>query len=87
MTDFSSFNVDGMFGDSTKRPHLRRDPLPEVRTFRLRLSLNKSDPEIWREVLVRSDITLPVLHQVIQACFLWWDYHLYRFSLGGGVYR
>lgn len=87
MTDFSSFNVDGMFGDSTKRPHLRRDPLPEVRSFRLRLSLNKSDPEIWREVLVRSDITLPVLHQVIQACFLWWDYHLYRFSLGGGVYE
>ncbi|WP_010121861.1 plasmid pRiA4b ORF-3 family protein [Corynebacterium nuruki] len=87
MTDFSSFDDVAVFGEPPKRPHLRREPLPGVHTFRLRISLNESDPEIWREVLVPSDMKLAVLHQVIQACFLWWDYHLYRFSLGGGVYE
>ncbi|MFZ2273386.1 plasmid pRiA4b ORF-3 family protein [Corynebacterium variabile] len=87
MTDFFSFDDAAIPGPVPERPHLRRDPLQEVHIFRLRISLNGSDPEIWREVLVRSDMKLSVLHQVIQASYLWWDYHLYRFALGGGAFE
>ncbi|MGP9723929.1 plasmid pRiA4b ORF-3 family protein [Corynebacterium sp. AOP40-9SA-29] len=66
-----------------ERRHLRRDPLPEAHTFRLTVQINNSDPSIWREIEVRSDVRLSRLHDVIQAAFLWQDYHLHRFSLGG----
>jgi hypothetical protein len=35
---------------------------------------------------VRSDVTLDVVHDVLQAAFGWLDYHLHRFSLGGGPF-
>ena len=43
-------------------------------------------PEIWRRVLVRSDATLEDLHDIIQMCFGWEDYHLHQFGIGGGEY-
>lgn len=51
--------------------------------FRLKSEINDSVPVIWREVHVRPDMRLSVLHQVIQVTFNWWDYHLYRFTLHG----
>jgi len=54
--------------------------------FRVLVSLDDSQPQIWRRLDLRSDLTLSVVHQGIQAAFGWWDYHLYRFSLGGGVW-
>ncbi|MGO1948114.1 MAG: plasmid pRiA4b ORF-3 family protein [Mycobacteriaceae bacterium] len=74
-----------MFGSIPDRPHLRRVPLPERRTYRIRLEIVDSDPPIWRELDVASDQTLSVLHQAIQASYLWWDYHLYRFALGASA--
>ena len=43
-----------------------------------------SEPLIWRRLDLRSDLTLNIVHQAIQAAFGWWDYHLNRFTLGGG---
>lgn len=60
--------------------HPRRD---EVVTYRVRIDIAHAQPPIWRRLDLRSNITLDVLHQVIQTAFGWWDYHLYRFSLGG----
>ncbi len=68
------------------RPRLRRDRLPEVYVYTLRLNLEYSKPPIWRRIEVRSDITLETLHNIIQPAFGWWNYHLFRFSLGGGPY-
>lgn len=66
--------------------HTTHEPLTDLRTFRLRVELVGSEPPIWRELDVRSDLRLSVLHQAIQAAFLWWDYHLYRFAVGGGFF-
>jgi len=63
---------------------LRRPPLPELRLFRVRVDLKHAKPPIWRRLELRSDLTLDVVHKVLQAAFDWMDYHLWRFSLGGG---
>lgn len=65
---------------------LRRKPRRELAVYRLRVELDDSTPPIWRRIDVRSDLPLDVVHQVLQAAFGWNDYHLYRFSLGGGAF-
>ncbi len=68
------------------RPELRRPPRQQVDVFRIRVDLDTSEPAIWRRLELRSDLTLDVVHQVLQAAFAWTDSHLYRFSLGGGPF-
>ena len=69
-----------------RRPHLRGPRRDEVAVYRVRVDLNHAKPPIWRELDVRSNISLDVLHQVLQAAFGWSDSHLHRFSLGGGPF-
>jgi hypothetical protein len=61
-------------------------PLPpapsEVRGFRIRLDLRHAKPPIWRRIEVPGDLTLPRLHDVIQAAMGWSDSHLHRFRTG-----
>ena len=65
------------------RPELRRPPLTDRHIFRVKVSLDDSEPLIWRRLDLRSDLTLNVVHQAIQSAFGWWDCHLNRFTLGG----
>ena len=51
--------------------------------FRVRADLDRSQPRIWRRLDLRSDLTLDVVHRVLQTAFGWSDAHLWRFSLGG----
>jgi hypothetical protein len=62
---------------------LRRPPLAEVMIFRVRVDLRRSKPRIWRRLELRSDLTLDVVHRVLQMAFSWTDTHLWKFSLGG----
>lgn len=72
--------------DKLVTPNLRRTPLGEVRDLVIRAELARSRPAIWRDLRVRSDVTLDLVHQVIQAAFGWTDSHLHRFSLGGDAF-
>ncbi len=65
------------------RPELRRPPRAEVVSYRVRVDLDRSVPPIWRRIDLRSDLTLDVVHQVLQSAFDWTDSHLHRFALGG----
>jgi len=51
--------------------------------YQIKVTLEDSKPPIWRRLLVRGDMTLADLHDVIQAAFGWWDYHLHMFIVGG----
>lgn len=59
-------------------------PVPrEVRGFRVRLDLHGAKPPVWRRLELPGDLTLPRLHDVIQAAMGWLDGHLHRFRTGG----
>ena len=61
-------------------------PKSERRTFQLKVTLFGTKPPIWRRVLVDGASALDQLHQVIQAAFGWWDYHLHEFEIDGCRY-
>jgi hypothetical protein len=65
----------------------RRARRDEAVTYRVRVDLDDAQPPIWRRLDLRSDLTLDVLHQVIQVAFDWTDSHLHRFSIGGRPFR
>ena len=51
--------------------------------IQLKIALQGSQPPIWRRVLVSEESTLLDLHDLIQFCFNWQDYHLHRFEITG----
>lgn len=57
-----------------------------ARICTLRIELRDTEPPIWREVEVATDITLAMLHRVIQAAMGWDDQHLWEFRLGGELF-
>lgn len=68
---------------------LRRDEAPtlllvptEIRGFRVRLDLHGAKPPVWRRLELPGDLTLPRLHDVIQAAMGWYNSHLHRFRTG-----
>ena len=53
---------------------------------RLRISLDETEPEIWRRVEVGLGASLQDLHNVIQAVMGWENAHLWEFEAAGRVY-
>jgi hypothetical protein len=54
--------------------------------LQIRIDLDDAQPPIWRRLDLRSDLTLDVVHQIIQDAFGWADSHLHRFAVGGSVW-
>ncbi len=54
--------------------------------FQLKVTLKGTKPAVWRRVLVDGASTLDHVHDVIQAAFGWWDYHLHDFEIDGTNY-
>jgi hypothetical protein len=58
-------------------------PVPaRLRGYRVRLDLHGARPPVWRRLELPGDLTLPRLHDVIQAAMGWTDSHLHRFRTG-----
>ena len=55
------------------------DSFAEIATARI--TLQGTDPPIWREVELPTSITLRVLHDIVQATVGWMDYHLWEFFI------
>jgi len=51
----------------------------------LKLSIEKSVPEIFRIIQVPLNYTLFELHKIIQSCFLWSDSEIFAFNLNGNI--
>ena len=62
-------------------------PSGGVPLYQLKITLKWSKPPIWRRVLVRGDMTLDRLHNVIQIAMGWTDSHLHQFIAGSGFAR
>lgn len=52
----------------------------------LKVSLEHSDPPIWRTVQVPAEYTLAQLHEVIILSMGWEDSHLHQFKVGDEYY-
>ena len=50
-------------------------------TYHLKVTIGETEPPVWRKIAVPDHITFHQLHLVIQECFQWQDYHLYKFEL------
>ena len=53
----------------------------EIPFCEVKITLRDTEPEPWRRVLVRADITLDRLHTVIQQAMGWSDSHLHEFEI------
>jgi hypothetical protein len=62
-------------------PALRSAPA-DACGFRVRLDLHGAKPPIWRRLELPGDLTLPRVHDVIQAAMGWTNSHLHRFRTG-----
>jgi hypothetical protein len=54
--------------------------------YQLKVTLQWSDPPIWRRLLVRGDDPLSMLHDHLQTAFDWEDGHLHEFKIGNAAY-
>lgn len=68
-------------------PRALKRPRAKVVIYELRIELQDIKPMIWRQVLVPSIAPLDYLHGVIQECFGWQDYHLYRFEVANRAFE
>ena len=49
--------------------------------YQIKITLKNSQPPIWRRIQVRSNITLNMLHEILQVVMPWEDYHLHQFII------
>ena len=54
--------------------------------YQLKVTLDGIKRPIWRRLLVKEDINLLTLHEIIQRAMGWEDYHLHMFTLAGQIY-
>lgn len=68
-----------------KIPHGSAEgPIPG---YQLKFAVAFSDPLIWRTVQVPGNMTLAILHKVIQVCMGWDDSHTHQFLVGKIFYQ
>ncbi|MFO1055125.1 MAG: plasmid pRiA4b ORF-3 family protein [Planctomycetota bacterium] len=76
-----------MPANTRRRPvRIRALPRPSPKTFQIKVSLRDVRPPIWRRLQVPSNISLPELHEVLQAAMGWHDCHLHLFRVGDDRY-
>lgn len=58
----------------------------KIRTYRLKVTLARSEPAIWRRFEVPADVPLDQLHLVLQIVMGWTNSHLHAFERDGVIY-
>ena len=57
-----------------------------IEAIRIKISLDKTNPLIWRELLVSRDITFYKLHHAVQIAMGWTNSHLFEFDTFGSAF-
>ncbi len=83
---FDQPNVVAFRTRSSAQQPLPAAPGPKASLHQLKVTIQGTRPPVWRRVLVDGSTSLHDLHEVIQAAFGWWNYHLYEFEIGRARY-
>jgi hypothetical protein len=67
-------------------PTTKKQKASSIPLYQLKINLKWSKPPIWRRVLVRADMSLDRLHDLIQAAMGWTNSHLHQFIVGHTFY-
>src|SRR5438445_5063285 len=54
--------------------------------YQIKITLKGIKPPIWRRVQVEGNISLHILHRILNSAMGWTNSHLYQFRLGGTFY-
>jgi len=54
--------------------------------YTLRAQLRDIEPPVWQRIRMNRNITLRMLHDILQATFGWTDTHLHDFEVEGRTY-
>lgn len=65
---------------------MAKHPAGDPPVYQLKITLQGSDPQIWRRLLVPGDIWLGRLHDIIQAAMGWRDEYLHAFDTADSRY-
>jgi len=69
------------------RPKRRPDATAGVAPiYRLRITLADVEPQVWRCIQVRGDLSLERLHPLVQKAMGWQDTHLHEWTVGSRRY-
>jgi hypothetical protein len=63
-----------------------REPAVPGAVYQLEITLRDLRPPVWRRVQVPAEISLAMLHHVIQIAMGWTDSHLHQFEIHGKRY-
>lgn len=58
----------------------------DVSVHQLLITLEDTDPPVWRRLVVPSSYSLAKLHDALQAAFGWHDSHLHEFRIRDQVF-
>ena len=58
----------------------------QYKLMTLHVAIDGIAPLIWRRIVVDADITLRMLHHIIQVAFAWTDSHLHEFQIEDRTY-
>jgi hypothetical protein len=67
-----------MLKPSQKNP----PPVSPDRLCQLKITLQHSNPPIWRRIVTRRDTPMDILHYIIQFAMGWENCHLHEFTVG-----
>ena len=60
--------------------------IKSVPILQLKITINNTEPQVWRRILVREDMNLGLLHVVIQLATGWTNSHLHQYFIAGKQY-
>jgi hypothetical protein len=65
-------------------PRLKKSATSTVHT--VKASLHGAKPPVWRRLELPSELTLDIVHEVLQIAFAWHGYHLHQYETACGSF-
>ena len=58
----------------------------QILVYQIKVTLDETEPPVWRRILVLGDTRLDELHRILQVVMGWYNYHLHEFTVGDRHY-